>query len=110
MDIKRVKFKSGFLENKSQAAKLKENSWEWKEIPKKLRDLIKGDRTWELSGSYGDPSVATPIQYQKVSFIGKKETEIIEFWNLGAVFFIEENTEEMRRIFRCLVRFDDIKK
>ncbi|MGM0367098.1 MAG: hypothetical protein ACQEP2_00785 [Actinomycetota bacterium] len=110
MQVKRVKFKSGLVKSQAQVENLPVSTWKWKEIPKKLRDLLKKDKPWELSGSYGDPTVATPIEYEKITFIGRENSEIIEFWNLGAVFFTSENTEELRRIFRCLVRFKDIQK
>lgn len=109
MEIKKIQFKSGFLANKQEAKNLSSHIWDWEELPKKLKELLAKDKPWALSGRYGHPSAAEPIQYHHISFIGKDKTEAIEFFNLAAVYFQTGETEELRRIFRCLVRFDDIK-
>ncbi len=108
MEIKRIEFKSSLLEDKNQASEVPVHSWKWKDIPQDLKDLLKADKPWELSGSYGDPSVAIPIEYKKATFIGSGGSKSIEFFNLGTVFFLSKNTEELRRIYRCLVQFDDM--
>ncbi len=109
MEIKKIHFKSGLLANKLEAKDLFCHIWDWEELPKKLKELLAKDKPWELSGSYGHPSAAEPIQYHHISFIGEHKTADLEFFNLSVVYFQTKETEELQRIFRCLVRFDDIK-
>lgn len=60
-------------------------------------------RPWELEGWYGNAEAGEPIQYHRPAMIGKNRESEIEFYDLAIAMLMWNNTEELRRIFRCLL-------
>lgn len=108
MNIRKVELICGTVKKPSQIKRLSAHTWKWDELPQKIQQLYIKDKSWELEGTYGDPSSATPVQYYRLRIFREDRAYKIEFFNLAMSMFLDENTEELRRIFRCLVRLEEI--
>lgn len=109
-DIKKISFKSGMLADIKDAAKLPLHTWSWHEFPAELKKLFKANRPWELAGRFGSPDIGDPIQYHYLKMEGEGICEEIEFFNLAIAMFAQEITDDLRRLFQCLIQTERMLK
>jgi hypothetical protein len=108
MTIRKVELICGTATKPSMIKKLPVYVRKWDDLPDKIKKLYEQDKPWELEGTYGDPSSAAPVQYHRLSIIRDDRTFEIEFFNLAIYMFLQENTEELLRIFRCLTQLENV--
>ena len=77
-----------------------------KDIPASVRASLEKNRLWELAGSYGDPSVGEPIEYDHLVLETDEGEIVLEVYNRGLMLFLTDD-EELRRINRFLCSIID---
>lgn len=108
MTIRKVELICGTATKPSMIKKLPVYVRNWDDLPDKIKKLYEQDKPWELEGTYGDPSSAAPVQYHRLSIIRDDRTFEVEFFNLAIYMFLQENTGEPLRIFRCLTQLENV--
>lgn len=97
MTTRKVELICGTATKPSMIKKLPVYVRKWNDPPDKIKKLYEQDKPWKLEGTYGDPSSAAPVQYHRPRII-----------NLVMHIFLQENTEELLRIFRRLVQLENV--
>jgi len=111
MQIRKVELIFGSVTKPNRIRRLPVHTWKWDELPENIKELYLNDKPWELEGIYGDPKSAVPVQYHRLRIFREDRAYRIEFFNLAMSMFVDENTEELGRIFRCLIQLEqEVKK
>lgn len=97
MTIRKVELICGTATKPSMIKKLPVYVRKWDDLPDRIKKLYEQDKPWKLEGTYGDPSSAAPVQYHR-----------LRIFNLAMHMFLQENTGEPLRIFRCLVQLENV--
>lgn len=108
VNIAALEYRRGMLDNVSEAARIKPKRWVGSEIPKDVMELIHKDKILDLPGSYGDPAVGNPIEYQHLKIIHGDGATEIEYYNLGIAIFSGEDGVT-QRIFRVMAKLTRLK-
>ena len=108
MKIRKVELICRTATKPSMIKKLPVYVRKWDDLPDKIKKLYEQDKPWELEATYGAPSSAVEVQYHSLTIIRDDRTFEIEFFNLAMHIFLQKNTEELLRIFRCLVQLENV--
>jgi hypothetical protein len=72
------------------------------EMPQELSKAIAENEILDLDGTFGDPALGEPIEYDHVVIEHDRGKTEIEFYNKGITLAMGDN-EEDKRIFRVCV-------
>jgi hypothetical protein len=106
MQLRKAELIFGTITKPDKIRRLPVHTCKGDELPENIKELYIKDKPWELEGLYGDPRSAVPVQYHRLRIFREDRAYRIEFFNLATSMFFDENTEELRRIFRCLFQLE----
>jgi len=104
-ELKRVKYRSGMLENGIKPKNLPIKIWNGIQISEEVRKAIEDENLMSLGGVFGDRNAGDPIEYDHLTLIDGGETVEITVFNRGIALFTQHD-ERIRRIHRVLARLD----
>lgn len=104
--ISRVRYRHGMLASLGDRDSCGEVVFEAPDISASIVSAIAANRILELPGTYGDPEMGTPIEYDEVTIDYEDGSITIEFFN-RAISLFTSDSEVVRRIHRALCVIDD---
>jgi hypothetical protein len=105
MVISRIDYSHGMLKNPRDRRRDRVIAFVGNEIPLELAQAVEENDILGESGSYGDPDVGSPIEYDHLVIAHDRGKTEIEFFNKGISIALGDDERE-RRIFRvCVVLY-----
>ena len=104
--IERVVYRSGFVKRVREAASLPAITFEATDLPEDVVALVDA-HLLDLGGTYGDPSVGDPIQYDELRIEHDQGAVEIIVYNRAILLFTADS-EAVRRIHQVCRRLDDL--
>ena len=103
--IERVVYRSGFVKRLRESRHLPAITFEAADLPEDVVALVDA-HLLDLGGTYGDPSVGDPIQYDELRIEHDQGAVEIVVYNRAILF--RTDTEAVRRIHQVCCRLEDL--
>ncbi len=73
-------------------------------VPGKILDIIRTHEAFRESGSFGEPGLGDPEEYEKLVLEDDSGSRTFEYFNKG-IWYMFTGTEEDRPVFQVFARF-----
>jgi len=104
--IKRVVYRSGFVQRLEEAAHLPAITFDAADLPEDVVALVEG-HLLDLAGTYGDPEPGDPIQYDELRIEHDQGDVEIVVYDRAILLFMTD-TEAVKRVHEVCCRLDDL--
>ncbi len=104
--LRRIVYRRGFAHRLDDVGRLPAIAIEATDLPEDVVALIDA-HLLDLSGTYGNPNWATPIQYDELRIEHDQGEVEIDVYNRAILLFMTDS-EAVRRIHQVCCRLDDI--
>jgi hypothetical protein len=100
----KVRYAHKMIRNESEKNDVKLTEYEEKNIDKEVLKILKTNTAFNKSNIFGDKSLGTPIEYEKLVITEDGKEKIFEYFNKG-IYYMMRNSESKRLIFRVFAFF-----
>lgn len=105
----KITYKGGMIKKLSEKENLPEHVFDETSLPHGIIETLDETRIIDIGGTYGDPNVGNPIQYDHLYIEHEKSDTLIEVYNLSIFIMIAEDPY-LHRVFKVMTQFQKLIK